>query len=107
MSPRGNWLAGLTVGAWAGFFLVYFPVVGAVLFLGFTIGAAIGRSLEAMAGLLVGAGAAILLMLALANSNCQSGCTPPDLTGFVVVGSAMALIGAALTLRIIRRSRRI
>lgn len=30
-------LAGCTTGAWAGFLLVYLPVVGAVLFVGFAI----------------------------------------------------------------------
>jgi hypothetical protein len=54
MNPRRDWLAGLVVGAWAGFCLVYFAIIGATLFVGFLIGAAIGRSLAAVGGLLLG-----------------------------------------------------
>ena len=33
MNPRRDWFAGLVLGAWAGFALVYFAIVGAVLIL--------------------------------------------------------------------------
>ncbi|HEX2756314.1 MAG TPA: hypothetical protein VHM48_12670 [Candidatus Limnocylindrales bacterium] len=113
MNPRRDWLAGCTVGAWTGFALVYAPVVGAVLFVAFAVPAAIGRSLAAIGGLLVGSGAVMLLMIALANWNCaglfagnDSGCTPPDLTGWLVAGAAMALLGGVLTVLAIVGSRR-
>ena len=105
MNPRRDWLAGLTVGAWAGFSLVYFSIIGLALLLGFAGGAALGRSWAAGGGLLLAAGAVILLMLGLATSRCDAGCSPPDLTGFVVAGSAMALIGAVLTVQAVAAPR--
>ncbi len=104
MNPRRDWFAGLVLGAWTGFCLVYFAIVGVVLFVGFAIGASIGRSRAAIGGLLVGAGAVTLVMLALANANCDSGCTPPDLTGWLVAGSA--IVGALITVVAIIGSRR-
>jgi hypothetical protein len=113
MNPRRDWLAGLVVGAWAGFCLVYFPIIGAVLLVGFSIGAAIARSPAADGGLLAGAGGLILLMLALANWNCagnyglhDGACTPPDLTRFLIEGSAMALGGGIVTVLARVTSRR-
>jgi hypothetical protein len=113
MNPRRDWLAGLVVGAWAGFYLVYFPFIGAVLIVGFSIGAAIGRSLAADGGLLAGAGGLILMMLALLKWNCagnyglQDGaCTPPDLTGFLIEGSALALGGGIVTVLALVTCRR-
>jgi hypothetical protein len=112
MNPRINWFAGLVLGAWTGFCLVYFAIVGAVLFVGFAIGASIGRSREALGGLRVGAGTVILVMLALANANCDGGCTPPDLTGWLVTGYVMTTAGLLRTavlvigsLRLARTSR--
>jgi uncharacterized membrane protein len=108
MNPRRDWFAGVVLGAWIGFSLIYFAIVGAVLLIGFAIGAAIARSLAALGGVLLGAGALLLLILALANANCaglfdhdEGGCTPPDLTGFLVAGLAMALVGGVLTIRAI------
>jgi hypothetical protein len=113
MRPRRDWFAGLVAGAWIGFALVYFAIVGAVLFVGFAVGASIARSLAAVGGLLVGAGGVMLPMLALANWNCagnfgtdDGACTPPDLTGWLVAGSAMAIIGFGVTVVAIARSRR-
>jgi hypothetical protein len=97
VNRRRDWFAGVVVGAWTGFSLVYVAIVGAVLFVGFVVGAAIGRSMVAIGGQFIGAGAVILLMLALANANCDSGCTPPDLTGWLVAGSAMATVGSLIT----------
>jgi hypothetical protein len=113
MNPRRDWFAGFVLGAWIGFSLVYFAVVGAVLLIGFAIGAAIGRSSAALGGVLLGAGALLLLILALANANCtglfdhgEGGCTPPDLTGFLVAGLAMTVMGGLLTIGALRRARR-
>jgi len=111
MNQRRAWLAGLVVGAWAGFLLVYGLVLGMLLVLAFAILAAIGRrSMAAIGGLLLGAGAILLMIIALANVNCtglfaheNDACTAPDLTGYVVAGSEMALIGGAFTALSIRR----
>ena len=112
MNPRRDWFAGLVLGAWAGFALVYFAIVGAVLIVGFAIRATIARSVAALGGMLLGVGALLLIMLGLANANCagnfgehDGGCTPPDLTGFLVAGSAMALTGISLTVRAVRADR--
>ena len=105
MNPRRDWLAGLTVGAWAGFALVYFPFVGAVLMIGFTLGAVVKRATVALGGLLLGAGTAMLAMLLLASSSCQAGCTAPDVTGFVVAGSSMALVGGIVSVRAVTMAR--
>jgi hypothetical protein len=55
----------------------------------------------------------IVLMLALANWNCVANyglhdraCTPPDLTGFLIEGSAMALGGGIVTVLALLTSRR-
>jgi uncharacterized membrane protein len=113
VNPRRDWFAGCVLGAWTGSCLVYFAIVGAVLIVGFAIGAAVGRSLAAIGGLLLGAGGVMILMLGLANWQCaqdnaraNEGCTPPDLTGFLVAGASMALIGRVLTARAIVGSRR-
>jgi hypothetical protein len=107
---RRDWLAGLVVGAWAGFLLVYGPVLGLLLVLMCAISAAMARSMSAIGGLLLGAGVILLVIIALANANCtglfaheDDACTPPDLTGFVIAGSAMVLLGGAFTERSIRR----
>jgi hypothetical protein len=112
VSPRRDSFAGFVLGAWIGFALVYFAIVGAVLLIGFAIGAALGRSLAALGGVLLGAGALLLLILALANANCaglfdhgEDACTPPDLTGFLVAGLGMTLIGGVLTVRAVGASR--
>jgi hypothetical protein len=113
VNARRDWLAAFVLGAWTGFCLVYFAIVGAVLVVGFAIGAAIGRSLAAIGGLLFGAGGVMILMLALANWRCtqdnaraNEGCSSPDLTGFLVAGALMALSGAVLTARDIVESGR-
>jgi hypothetical protein len=87
--------------------------VGAVLFVAFAIPAAIGRSLAAIAGLLVGSGGVMLMMIALANANCTGlsggsgdGCIPPDVTGWLIAGGVMLAIGLALMLASLMRSRR-
>jgi hypothetical protein len=113
LNPRGDWLAGCVLGTWAGFCAVYVPPFGLILFLAFAVPAMIIRSLAETSGLLLGTGAMMLWVIALANWNCAQdnarageSCSPPDLTGFVMVGSAMGLIGGVLTVRALRRSRR-
>ena len=110
MNPRRDWLAGLVVGAWAGFLLVYGLVLGLVLGAAFAIAAAIGRSMAAIGGLFLGAGGVLLMIIGLANANCvglfaheDGACTPPDLTAFVAAGLSMAFIGSVATARAIRR----
>jgi hypothetical protein len=112
LNPRGDWLAGCVLGTWAGFCALYVPPFGLILFVLFAVPAVILRSLAAATGLLVGTGAMMLLVIGLANWNCAQdnarageSCTPPDLTGFVVAGSVLALTGGVLTVRAIRKSR--
>jgi hypothetical protein len=114
VNPRGDWLAGCVLGAWSGFSLVYVPPFGAILFVAFLIPAAILRAPAAIPGLLVGSGGVMLQVIALAtwsctnvNSRAGESCTPPDVTGLLVAGFAMVLIGGALTARAVIRSRRI
>lgn len=52
------------------------------------------------------------MMIALANANCvglygasDEGCTPPDLTGWLIAGGLMLAIGLGLTLLAGIRSR--
>jgi hypothetical protein len=109
LNPRGDWLAGCVLGTWAGFCAVYVPAFGLILFVVFAVPALIFRSLPAMTGLLFGTGSMALLVIALANWSCAQdnarageSCTSPDLTGFLVAGSAMAIAGGILTVRAIR-----
>ena len=114
MRQRRDWLAGCVVGAWSGFGLVYAPVYGIVLMLAFAIPAVIGRTrLAAIGGLLGASGGMILLILGLANLNCAAlysgnggGCTPADLTGWLVAGLAMVLAGAVPTIVAMAQWRR-
>ena len=108
MNPRGDWLAGCVLGTWAGFCSVYVPVFGLILFVVFAVPALILRSLPATTGLLVGTGSMMLLVIALANWSCAQdnarageSCTPPDLTPWLVAGSAIVIAGGVLTIRAI------
>jgi hypothetical protein len=108
-----DWFAGLVLGAWAGFLLIYGVVIGLALIVTFTVLAGIRRSAAAIGGLLAGAGGSLLVILALANLNCAGAfasdgesCTPPDLTGWFVTGSLLALVGVGLTVRVALRNRR-
>jgi len=110
---RRDWFPGLVIGAWSGFLLVYGPVVGVALFLAFGVPALVRRSTPAIGGLLVGSGATILTMLGLAQASClgligmgDGACTPPDLTGWLLVGSAMATAGLALSVSAARAGSR-
>jgi len=112
VNPRGDWLAGCVTGTWAGFCALYVPTVGLILFIVFAVPALILRSMAATTGLLVGTGTMMLLVIALANWNCAQdnsrpgeSCTPPDLTGFLVAGLTMALMGGVLTIGAIRKAR--
>jgi hypothetical protein len=114
MNRRRDWLAGLVFGVWAGLLLIYGLVAGVLLVLGFVILAAIDRSRIAFGGLFVGGGAALLLIVALVNLNCaglygldDGGCVPPDLTGWPVTGSVIAMAGVVLTVVIVIRYGRL
>ncbi len=67
-----------------------------------------------LGGLIIGLGAGMAALLALANARCaasnvsdanySSGCVAPDITPFLVVATALVVIGAAVTLiALIRR----
>jgi hypothetical protein len=107
---RGDWLAGLTLGTWAGFLLIYGLVGGVALMLAFGALAWRRRSTAALGGMFLGAGGVLSLVLALANLNCAGlyasdggSCTPPDLSAFLVAGSVFVLTGLGLSVRSAQR----
>ena len=113
LNPRGDWLAGCVLGTWAGFCAVYVPPIGLMLFVLFALPGAILRSFPALSGLLVGTGAMMLTVIALANWSCAQdnarageSCTPPDLTAWLVAGSVLAIAGGIPTARAVVGSRR-
>lgn len=108
MNPRGDWLAGGFLGSWSGLDLVYGPPLGALLLVAFVLMALILRTSAGVAGVCIGSGGVMLLLIALASRNCANDAVAlPDLTGFAVVGAAIALIGATLSVRIVRESRQL
>jgi hypothetical protein len=113
-----RWLPGVVIGAWSGFLLIYGPVIGVLMALAFAAGAIRARAPSAVGGLLIGIGGIQLFVLLLLNVNCagnygsgDEGCTPPDLTGWLVlaIGSVIAGLGVwtatSLHGRALRRRR--
>ena len=113
-SSRSAWLAGLVVGAAAGFLAVEVPVAGGLFFVAFAVPALLVRPrLAALGGLLNGAGSALVLVLKLAVASCDTfdrqpgqGCTSPDLGEWFAAGVGMTAIGIVLTVLAVARSRR-
>jgi hypothetical protein len=110
---RADWLAGLTVGFGGGFLLIYGPPIGALIIVGFGGPSVVRRAAAPLAGLLVGSGAVILTMLALANANCagnygspEGPCTPADLTGWFATGGTLLVVGWITTVVAVRTARR-
>jgi hypothetical protein len=101
---RRDGLAGLTLGAWAGFLLIYGVVGGVALMLAFGVVAWRRRSWAALGGMFIGAGGLLILVLSLANLNCSGlygseggSCASPDLTGLLLMGLLLLAVGAALS----------
>jgi DNA-binding CsgD family transcriptional regulator len=108
-----GWLSGLVVGAASGFLALLAGPLGLVPAIGFLPVAVRSRqTLASLAGLLTGAGAIALGMITAANASCTtvvtptsySSCTAPDLTGWVMLASFAAAVGALLSIAAIRRT---
>ncbi len=112
-SKLSGWLSGLVVGVASGFLTLLAGPVGLVPALVFVPVAARSRiTLASLAGLLIGAGAIALGMIAAANASCTTvvtptsslGCTAPDLTGWVMLTGAAVLVGVSCSIAAIRRA---
>jgi hypothetical protein len=96
------WLSAFILGLAAGALVLVWPTAGLLVALGFAIPALISRRrVAAASGLLVGAGAAWLALIALAALRCQAfdarpgqECSTGDASTFVLV--ALALLAAGL-----------
>lgn len=107
---RRNWLAGLAVGASAGFFFAELPTLGAVLVVAFAVPAIVSRDrIAALGGLLVGIPAMWLTIIGVATARCaafdaQPGqeCGMGDVLGWVGIALGVLAIGLVLTIRSMR-----
>ena len=106
-SKLTGWLSGLVVGAASGFLALAFGPFGLLPVLAFVPAVVRSRHIAApVAGLLAGAGATALGLIAAANASCTtvvtptsySTCTAPDLTGWVMLAGAALLMGASLSI---------
>lgn len=95
-----RWFPGFVIGVWSGFLLIYGPVIGVLMALAFAAGAFRARAPSAIGGLLIGIGGILLFVLLLLNVNCagnygssEEGCTPPDLTGWLVLAMGCVIGG--------------
>jgi DNA-binding CsgD family transcriptional regulator len=106
-SKLTGWLSGLVVGAASGFLTLVAGPLGLLPVLALL--PAVLRShhvVAPVAGLLIGAGATALGLIAAANARCTtvvtptsySTCTAPDLTGWVVLAGVALLMGASLSI---------
>jgi hypothetical protein len=103
---RWRWLAGLVVGA-AGAIVLVAGVLGLVAW-GFLAAALLARPgrRAAMAGLPIGFGVTVLVLLARAESACRPDeCVGPDLGGWIGLGIACLAIGSLATLALVVRAR--
>lgn len=112
--PGRRWLAGLTVGASAGFATLVIPTLGWFLVLAFLIPALlVGRArLFAAGGLLIGLGAVWLVLVGRVALQCPArdpseiGCHAPDLGPWLAAGGLMLGAGMLVTAFAIRRASR-
>ncbi len=112
-SKLSGWLSGLVVGAASGFLTLLVGPLGLLPALAFALAVVRSHHVVApVAGLLMGAGATALGLIAAANASCttvvtptsSSSCTAPDLTGWVMAAGAAALTGALLSIAAGRRT---
>jgi hypothetical protein len=102
-----DWLAGLVVGAAAGFLLAALPTLGAVLVFAFAVAALLSRTrVAALGGLLVGMPAVWLTVIGVAAARCaafdaQPGqeCAMGDVWGWVAIAVGLLAMGLVLTMR--------
>jgi hypothetical protein len=113
-AERPAWLAGLVVGAFAGFLALEGPAIGYALFAAFAVGAIVrGPRTASLAGLLIGTGAVELAILTLANASCASfdkvpgqDCSSPDLGPWLVAGGGLLAGGVLLSVALLIRAGR-
>jgi hypothetical protein len=102
---RRDWLAGLVVGAVAGFWFAEFPTLGMVIAVAFAVPAVLSRArLAALGGLLVGLPGTWLLVIGQATLRCaefdaQPGqeCVMADVGGWIAVAFALLVVGVGLS----------
>jgi hypothetical protein len=104
-SPRQGrgWLAGLVVGAAAGFLTLEFPSLGWFLAIAFAGPAAVvGPRLAAIGGLLTGLGGTWTVFIGRTALTCRStgeelGCQAPGIEPWLAFGGGMLAVGLALS----------
>jgi len=110
-SKASTWLAGLVVGAVAGFWFAEWPTFGAVLAIAFALPAALSKArLPALGGLLVGMPAIWLTVIGAATARCadfgaQPGqeCVMSDIGPWPFVAVGLLLVGTICSLAAARR----
>lgn len=110
---RSSWIAGLAVGAAAGFLALELPTIGYLILVLFAIPAAVvGPRAAAIGGLLIGFGGVWLLLLGRVAVSCRAidgeiGCQSPGIEQWLAVGAAVMAVGVALTIAAVVRGRRL
>jgi hypothetical protein len=103
MTMMRAWVIGLAAGLVVGLGTLVAGYLAALFGLVAIIAATrLPRREATAAGLLLGLGGAWILLLLRADLACGVDCTGPDLTGWYVVGAALAVLGAILTVRAAR-----
>jgi hypothetical protein len=104
---RSAWLAGLTVGAGAGFLALELPVLGWLIAIAFLAGGLVSRRLLAAgAGLLVGSGLTWTTLIGRVALTCRERCWAPGIEPWLIVGGSLLATGLALSLVAAWRQRR-
>lgn len=105
---RARWATGFLAGPLAAIALLVLPALGLLMSIVVASLLLKARGLSALAGMLCGTGASALALLAQANARCAatySGCSAPNVTGPVVIATALLTAGAALTLALFVQAR--
>lgn len=109
---RSDWLAGLVVGAAAGFAALEIPPVGWLLVLAFAVPVSIrGPRAAPLGGLLCGIGAIWLVLLGRVALSCraaagETGCQAPGIETWLLAAGAMLVAGLLASAVAWARSRR-
>ncbi len=110
---RGNWLAGLIVGACAGILFGVWPTLAFLILVAFLIPVAISPQRRSAApGLFVGMASTWLGLVVAANAGCAAfdaapnqECVAPDLTGWLVIATGLLAVGVAGSIAMLWRRR--
>lgn len=111
-----SWLLGIALGLIAGGAMLVAGVLALLLLVPAVVWAAREKARPlGLGGLILGLGAGMVGLFALANARCAasnvsepnygSGCTAPDLTPFLIVAAALVAIGAGVSLAGLVRRR--